>query len=49
MTTKRSPTRAACCGGRTRIKARTAFERAIELGNEHARIDLAKLHEAGTA
>ncbi len=27
-------------------QARTAFQRAIELGNEHARIDLAKLHEA---
>jgi tetratricopeptide (TPR) repeat protein len=27
-------------------KARDAFERAIDLGNEHARIDLAQLHEA---
>jgi hypothetical protein len=27
-------------------QARAAFQRAIELGNEHARIDLAKLHEA---
>lgn len=27
-------------------QARDAFERAIDLGNEHARIDLAQLHEA---
>ena len=27
-------------------QARAAFERAIDLGNEHARIDLAQLHEA---